>query len=212
MSNFYEQVEQDFNFEDVHNNQTNLVPMQSVSGKQITGPFVGYEAKYGQEVFFMAEKKLADRTDLTQQQRNSMLASYSHNIIELVEPKGTKGHLNEIMTIYGAMVKYHEPYLDKSKSELQPGYFRIVVKTDIMREVDMVIAKRVVTFQKNLLLSISANECVKYFLTIIESDRWYDFSNPIVGYFSGSQSAGYVFNVLTEDEAATIAEILAEVE
>lgn len=197
-------------FVEEENGQTNLVPMGPVQ-TQITGPFVSYEAKYGQAVFSLADKKLAERTDLTPKQRQEMLASYSHNMVELVEPKGTKGHINEVMTIYGAMVKYHEPFVPMSGEGIKPGYFRIIVKTNIMREVEIVVAKRVVTFQKNLLLSLSAQEPVKYFLTLIESDRWYDFESPIVGYFSGSQSAGYSFSTLTADEEETIAEILAGV-
>lgn len=186
--------------------QTNLVPMQSIA-TQITGPFVGYEAKYGQEVFSLAERKLAERTDLTPAQRQNMLSSYSHDKIELLD-----GHMNEVMSILGAMVRYHEPYKPKSGEDIiKPGYFRIILKTNIVREADMVIAKKVVTFKKNLLLSVSANEVVKYFLTVIESDKWYDFKDPMVGYFSGSQSTGYVFSTLSPDEAATVAEILAQV-
>jgi hypothetical protein len=210
MSGYYDQATGEFVDENEvpSDGQTNLVPMNQVA-TQITGPFVPYEAKYGQSSFSLAERKLAERTDLTIAQRYAMLASYSHDKVDLLEEGG---HMNEVMSIIGAMVKYHEPFKPKSgENIIKPGYFRMILKTNIKVEVDMVIRKKVVTFNKNLLLSVSANEVVKYFLTIIESDKWYDFDSPITGYFSGSRATGYTFSVLTDDEAITVAEILAQV-
>ncbi len=185
--------------------QTSLVPM-NFAATQVTGPFVAYEAKYGQDVFSLAERKLAGRTDLTPSQQRTMLASYSHNVVELVGD-----HMNEVMSILGAMVKYHEPFVPKQGGAVQPGYFRIILKTNIMRDHDIVIKKQVVTFKRNLLLSVSANELVKYFLTIIESDKWFDFDNPITGYFSGTKDTGYTFNIPTDEEMAVLEEILNQV-
>lgn len=188
---------------DESDTQTSLVPF---AGTQVTGPFVAYEAKYGQSVFSLPETKLAERTELSIKERSKMLASYSHDRVDLVGD-----HMNEVMDILGAMVKYHEPYVPKSGGSVAPGYFRIILKTNILIDHDMVIRKQVVTFKRNLLLSVSANECVKYFLTLIESDRWFDFEEPVTGYFSGSKDSGYSFNTLTEDEVAAVEEILAQV-
>lgn len=189
------------------NEELALVP---ATVTQITGPFVGYEAKYGQRVFTLAEYKLAERTDLTPPERQRMLSTYSHEKVELIEDGG---HMNEVMDILGAMVVYHEPYKPKSGEDIiKPGYFRMLLKTNIIRDHDLIIAKRVVTVKKNLLLSVSAQAIVKYFLTLIESDRWYDFQEPITGYFSGSKGTGYSFNTLSADELADVQEILDSLE
>jgi hypothetical protein len=211
MSNgYYSNETGEFVYEESGDNQTNLVPMQHIA-TQVTGPFVAYESKYGQAVFTLADAKLAQRTDLTSKQRSDMLSTYSHKMVDLLEPKGQKGHMNEVMEILGAMVQYHPPYVPDGGGPIAPGYFHVIVKTNIVRELEMVVAKQVVTFKKNLLLSLSSDAPVKFFLTLIESDKWFDFDEPIIGYFSGSKTSGYSFSTLNEDEAATVAEILAQV-
>jgi hypothetical protein len=208
--NFTDQIEDDFDFGSENDNQTNLVPSHNgFVQTQVTGPFVAYEAKYGQRCFTLADEKLAERTDLTAKQRSDMLSTYSHKMIDLLEPKGQKSHLNEVMEILGAMVSYHPPYVPMSGGPIEPGYFHVIVKTGILRDLDMVVAKQVVTFKKNLLLSVAASEPARYFLTLLESDKWFDFDEPLVGYFSGSKSGGYSFSTLSDDEIEVVKEILA---
>lgn len=186
-------------------NSTGLVyeetPEQSISA------FNAFVTQYGQAGVTLAQIKLAERTDLTTRQQQQMFATYQSPFVDKID-----NHLNEIVTIFGGMISWHPPYMGKpgrdGVSEQMPGFYKLVLKTNILVDTKIKIGKTII--KRNLLIETSATKIVEYFLGVMESQVWYDLPDPIVCFFSGTQSSGYGVSTLTDDEMATLQAILDE--
>lgn len=167
--------------------------------------FSTFVTTYGDASKVMSRIQIDNRADLTLSQKRALVGKYESGPVEDI----TK-HLRRIITIQGAVIKYHGAYFGKSDGKAQPGYFYMLLATDMIRDIEVPVAKQIVTFHRNLLIKVSATQIVEYFLGIMQTDRWYDFTEPVVCFFDGQQSTGYTVSPLTEEEAATVAEFIAK--
>jgi hypothetical protein len=191
-------------YEDNSTESTALTLQQQVG----LGAFNPLVSQYGNMAYTLLNKKLAD-LNLGETESNIMLSKYKSGPMEDVER-----HLNKPMMIQGAIIEYKGPYKSKpgkdGTSDDMDGYFYMVLATDVMIDIDMTIGKRVLTFQRNLLLKTSSQEVVKYFFTKMESGNWFDFKKPIPCFFSGSKSTGFTVSTFSDAEYGTILAALRE--
>lgn len=173
--------------------------------------FASFEQQFGNDAINMSQMMLARRTDLTPKQQQFMLSTYSG-----VVPDPIGKHINEVFAILGGMVQYHPPYKSKpgknGASEDMPGYFKLLLKTNKIIKSKLPVGNRLVEIKRNMVIETSSTKIVEYFLTIMNTQGWFDLPEPIICFFSGTQSEGYIVSILSEDELETVQKILDEYE
>lgn len=171
------------------------------------GAFSSLVNSFGQDARNLMSHRLA-MLGLDSVNSSAMLTKYKSGPVDSII-----NHINEVIEIQGAIIDYHDAYLSKpvnGRSEVSEGYFYMRLCTTIMREIKVPVGDLILRFKRPLLIQTSAREIIKYFMAKMESDCWFDFSEPITCIFTGSQSTGYSVSTFTADEAATIQEAIQQ--
>ena len=126
--------------------------------------------------------------------RLAMLSSYESG------PKASvEDFLGKRVNVLGACLHGHGEYTAQKDDpargivagQIAPGYVNLFIKTDIMREVEIQVGKKIETVKRNLIIVTSASMVMDLFKGLIFNFGWFDWGMSFPVTLGGNRADGY---------------------
>jgi hypothetical protein len=148
------------------------------------------------------------RKDLTPIQRQIMLSTYtSGDIVDATK------FLHRAIKVLGCTVYEHGPYNRLSDNKEMPGFSYMLIKTSKISKREVTIGesknRKVIAVPVHTIIKTSSTGIIDFFLGYLADDRAMDFEEPIVVFFTGTQSSGYQVCVVEDESMANTVEDMA---